>query len=103
MTGIKNIENRRGATFSELEKQEFPSPENVLETLKEHADRGLTINSNIIIGIIHRADFSREQLVRAREYAQNGRRVQNRKLESKAEGDYRVLSARIAFILDSYE
>ena len=91
------------ATFAELKKISTPLAESVLETLKTYATRGLAVNPGVVISVINKADFNREQLVLARMYAHKGRDIQHDRQKLEAEREYTQVVAGISFILDSFD
>jgi len=59
-------------SFAQLIEKENPTPEEVLETLKDYADTGLTIDAETVNTLISRANPSDQQLNRIEEEATKG-------------------------------
>ena len=87
--------------FAELEKQEDPTPESFLATLKDYATGGWAIHPKTVVQVAIRAGLSRAQLTEAIAYAKIGYDIQTTRLEERAAIEYTDVITRIDKLLTS--
>lgn len=75
-------------TFAELEKQERPKAQKVLESLKDYAECGAAICPRVVSEVIDRAHLNASQLALAKTYARRGYNTQDRRRETRAAEEY---------------
>ena len=88
------------ASFAELEKVEYPSPDTLKATLQEYAEGGWSISGQVVVGIINRTPLTAVDKAQLHLLAQKGeitqRRVCTNELtREKESAQYRLVVQRL--------
>ncbi len=86
-------------TFVELETEEKPSADSVLETLSDYVNTSCAITPEVVLRVISNAGLSREELEKARECLQTGYNNQGKIFNVRAAREYETAKEGVERLL----